>query len=77
MSARTSVLLRGGPFDGQSVEAIRGISLVFDLGDDRVARYRPSREKGVYTFRGFDTIVARIPHPTPAPEIRARLTEES
>jgi hypothetical protein len=55
------VILRGGPYDGQRVYADGQQSIVFDLADDRVARYRPSRERRAYTFRGYDTIVARLP----------------
>lgn len=60
----SEVTLRGGPFDGTTAQVVRGTTLVVfgdPLAVDRVARYRPSRERGVYTFRGLDRIVARIP----------------
>lgn len=60
-----SVTLRGGPADGLDVTVTYGQSLLLDDPDDatRVARYRPSRDKSVYTFRGFDRVVVRIPAP--------------
>ena len=60
--ART-VTLRGGPFDGVRVTVTSGAALLMQGEEtpDVVARYRPSREKGVYSFRGMDKIVAHIP----------------
>lgn len=56
------VTLRGGPCDGLAVTATSGRSLLMEDSREpgRVARYRPSREKGVYTFRGFDRVVWRL-----------------
>jgi hypothetical protein len=31
--------------------------------EDRVARYRPTRDRYVYRFHEYDTIVARLPAP--------------
>lgn len=56
-----NVTLKGGPFDGAIVNVKDGHSLVCDIENDRVARYRPGRDKSTYTFRGFDTVIARLP----------------
>lgn len=65
------VTLRGGPCDGLRVPATvnspwrfsRPLLMEDSADPDVVARYRPSREKGVYTFRGMDRVVARVPLP--------------
>jgi hypothetical protein len=65
------VTLRGGPCDGLRVPATVNSPWKFSrplLMEDAdnpevVARYRPSREKGVYTFRGMERVIARIPLP--------------
>jgi hypothetical protein len=38
-----------------------GATLSFEDPDDptRVARYRPGRERGTYTFRGFAKVITR------------------
>jgi hypothetical protein len=71
VSVSQLVLLKGGPYDGVQVNVTPRQSLVLESSDElgRVARYRPGRERGVYTFRGMDTVVARIPWPPePDPE---------
>jgi hypothetical protein len=61
---RESVLLRGGPFDGASATVEWGSTLICEgdpVPDGMVARYRPTRERGVYLyrFREYDRIVFR------------------
>lgn len=59
----TLVTLRGGDFDGREVwVAGRGPLLLQGgpLPDGIVARYRPSRERGVYRFRELDRIVGTV-----------------
>lgn len=67
MSGRVAqyVTLKGGPCDGLRVLATLGQSLLMEDSAEpgKVARYRPGRAKGTYTFRGFDTIVAVLPSP--------------
>lgn len=60
-----SVTLRDGPGDGVVVTVTGGQSLLLQDPDDpdRVARYRPSRKKGEYTFRGFDRVAVRMAAP--------------
>lgn len=60
-----SVTLRGGPCDGFVVTVADGRALLMEDGLEpgRVARYRPSRKKGEYTFRGYDRVVARMAAP--------------
>lgn len=66
-SATRQIRLVGGPFDGSTFDIAgreRPGSLLFDLAEPgAVARYRPTRDPGVYRFREFDTIVARLPLP--------------
>lgn len=68
-----SVLLKGGPFDDTWVTVQWGTTLICE-GDDvpegMVARYRPTRERGVYRFRDYDRIVARLQHPAGVPQER-------
>ena len=71
MARAEKVTLRGGPCDGMSVTAtvckpwIQSPSLLMEdtATPGMVARYRPSREKGVYTFREYDRVIARVPVP--------------
>ena len=66
MSQRITVRLLGGPFHDAEVPAFWGESLILSGGtltEGTVARYRPTRTRGVYRFRGFDTVVATIPAP--------------
>jgi hypothetical protein len=58
-----TVRLIGGPFGGTDVPIPGGRSLIIELPDEpgRVARYRPTRNKGVWRFREYDTIVGTIP----------------
>lgn len=65
----TTVTLKGGPFDGAEVKVIGTEPLILTGGDvpeGMVARYRPTREKGVYSFREYDRIVATLPAPEAA-----------
>lgn len=58
------VVLRGGPLDGERVEVSLGSSLLIEGGDvpaGMVARYRPTRERGVYRFREYDRIAHSAP----------------
>lgn len=58
------VTLHGGDFDGREVWVTgRGPLLIEGdpLPDGIVARYRPSRERGVYRFRELDRIALRVP----------------
>lgn len=65
------VLLEGGPCDGMRITATvckpwnQSVPLLMEDAEqpDIVARYRPSRRKGVYTFREYDRVVARLPLP--------------
>lgn len=61
-----SVTLRGGPCDGVVVTVTDGRALLMEdtRTPGRVARYRPARKKGEYSFRGYDRVVATIPAPT-------------
>lgn len=65
MGASGQIRLVGGPFDGEvlpeGVATGSGILCVLPEDEDRVARYRPTREPGVYRFHEYDTIVARLP----------------
>lgn len=66
MSEREEVLLIGGPYDGQTVPAHWGNTVVLTGGpleEPECARYRPTRERGKYRFRGMDRIVGSIPIP--------------
>lgn len=64
--ARERVTLEGGPFDGELIPVEWGATLSL-TGDDvpagHVARYRPSRTRGVYRFRGYAKIIATLPVP--------------
>lgn len=55
------VTLKSGPLDGESMTVTMGATLSFEDPDDptRVARYRPGRERGTYTFRGFAKVITR------------------
>lgn len=59
------VTLRGGPCDGLSLTVTWGQSLLMESAESsgEVARYRPGRENGIYTFRGMDRVVATLPAP--------------
>lgn len=61
------VTLKGGPFDGTEMESADGRTPLVIEGDEvpdgMVARYRPTREPGVYRFKGYDKIVAKLPLP--------------
>lgn len=62
------VVLRGGPFDGAEIDRdwAAGVPLLCQgepLPEGMVARYRKSREKGVYTFRGYDRVIGMLPLP--------------
>jgi hypothetical protein len=61
------VTLKDGPFDGQEIESSDGRTpLIIEGGDvpeGMVARYRPTREPGVFAFKGYDKIVAKLPSP--------------
>lgn len=63
----TEIRLVGGPFDGQVVEMEnpRGPLVIEGDGvpEGMVARYRPTRERGVLRFREYDVVVARLPLP--------------
>lgn len=66
--SKPTVTLRGGPFDGQTVPAPSdGAALVLFEGEPEpgaeCVRYRPSRERGVYTYRGKDRLVGTLPAP--------------
>lgn len=64
MAERESVLLKGGPFDDTWASVEWGTTLICEgkpVPDGMVARYRPTRERGVYRFREFDRVVLRIP----------------
>lgn len=59
---RTTVTLQGGPFDGVKVAVVWGTHLFAEIGSTGAgAKYGPSREPGIYTYRGKDRVVARIP----------------
>jgi hypothetical protein len=68
---RTEVTLRGGPFHGCVVPVAWGDSLSVGgdtptgetLPENERASYGPSREAGVYTFRGRARVVATLPAP--------------
>lgn len=64
---KPKVSLRGGPFHGQTleVETFREPLILSggDVPEGKVARYRPTREKGVYRFREYDRIVGTLPMP--------------
>lgn len=63
---KVKVLLRGGPANGARVEVESGTGLIIEgLGvpEGEAARYRPTRERGVYRFKGLTKIVARLPLP--------------
>ena len=71
MSAQT-VLLRGGPLDGQWAEVEWGTTLICEgdgVPEGMIARYRPTRDRrsGIYRFREWDRVVARIPIPSEGP----------
>lgn len=66
MTRRRMVTLEGGPFTGSSAEVLWPHTLTLEgpgVPEGRVARYRPSLRSGVYTFRGFATVLARLPEP--------------
>lgn len=57
------VRLIGGPFDGQTVPRPADRSLLIDGGpvpEGSVARYRMTRDRDVFRFKGFDRIVMRV-----------------
>lgn len=58
------VLLRGGPLDGEVVDVPDARTPLLVEGDGvpegMVARYRPSRERGVLTFREYDRVAGRV-----------------
>lgn len=58
------VLLEGGPFDGAKIDVAWGTPLIVEgapLPDGMVARYRKTLRRGVYRFRDYDRVVARLP----------------
>lgn len=55
-----NVMLAGGPFDGHEVPRPSGRSVLVEIDDGRVARYRQSRNRYVFTFREFDRVIARV-----------------
>lgn len=64
--ARVEVLLVGGPADGMRVPVERGQALSVEGGvvpEGMSASYRPSRDPGVYRFKGCFRVIARIPMP--------------
>lgn len=72
MAEREHVLLEGGPFDGTHAWVAWGTPLLCEgtrgepIPDGMVARYRPSRRRGVYRFRELERIVARVPVASPS-----------
>lgn len=61
-SGSAEVTLSGGPWDGQRVPRPSDRSLlVQDAHEPYVARYRQSRDRNVFRFKGYDRIVASIP----------------
>lgn len=57
------VTLRDGPFDGAEVEVHWGTPLALEgdpVPEGMIARYRRTNEKGVYQFREYDRLVARL-----------------
>jgi hypothetical protein len=60
-----SVRLAGGPADGGVIENSKGGSVLVHSDEEagKVARYRPTRDKGVLRFREWDRVVASIPAP--------------
>lgn len=60
------VKLRDGPFAGAEVEVATLSTPLLAESDEKpgyAARYRPTRERGVYRFHGWDRIVGRLPAP--------------
>ena len=59
------VTLKGGPFDGVTIGLGKGAGPLAVEGEGvpegETAQYRPTRDKSVYKFDRFSTIVARIP----------------
>lgn len=58
-----NVFLDGGPFDGMEVPRPSGRSLLIEvdgLHGQQVARYRQSRNRYVFRFREYDTVIARV-----------------
>jgi hypothetical protein len=60
-----AVVLKDGPFDGVEIASVEwGVTLSLDgppVPDGMVARYRPTRERGVYRFRGYARVLLRVP----------------
>lgn len=64
------VRLEGGPAAGIEVDVSRGAVLNVEgegVPDGLVARYTPTRDRGVYRFRGYSKVIARLPMPGAAP----------
>jgi hypothetical protein len=62
-SGGVKVTLRDGPCDGVEVEVSWGNPLAVEgdpVPEGMIARYRPTRERGVYRFREYDRIVGRL-----------------
>lgn len=66
-----TVLLKGGPFNGTTVKVNDLRTPLLCSGDPvpegMVARYRPTRERGVFRFREYDRVVGTLPLPGKAP----------
>jgi hypothetical protein len=63
-SGSKTVLLSGGPFDGQRVPRPSDRSLLVEMPDsEMVARYRQSRDRDVFRFREYDRVVVRVAMP--------------
>lgn len=64
MSAR-QVVLSGGPFDAALVDVESKVVNCEGEGvpEGSVARYSATRDPGVYRFRGFSKVIARIKVP--------------
>lgn len=65
------ITLIDGPYKGVEMEAEGGGSVLMggqlpsgeELPEDKVARYRPTRDKSRWRFKGWDTVVARLQLP--------------
>lgn len=61
--AERVVRLEGGPADGKVIENYRGGPVLVHSDDEAgmVARYRPTRDRGVLRFKEWDRVVGSIP----------------
>lgn len=65
------VTLKGGPFGGVEMPAPAGrwtpiVCEGTNVPEGMVARYKPTRDTGVWRFDGYDKVIAKLPLPSGA-----------